>query len=269
MEISPQSVLVGRRAECRQLNKAISNRESLLIWGPQDAGKTALVKAVIDGLPQKQSKDCIYWTGAASVRDLLGELLRLLYSAGDLIVRKKIRDDGAGETSLNHWLREQTSGRLKLLLYSAAQKGRYWFFLDHLPPATHAMARLMKELIWRCKTPVYLLARGCTRAEIGYAWSIYFTPQYHLRLGPLPESTSHELLEQCIWRYGLASLALEGFRADVLRLSGHIPGSIVKMCELAADPRYRCGDQVKIKLVHVDYLMQTGPAYIQLVGRSS
>jgi hypothetical protein len=252
------------------LNKAICNRESLLIWGPQDAGKTALVKAVIDGLPQKDGKDCIYWTGAASVRDLLGELVRLLYSAGDFIVRKKIRDDGAGETSLNHWLREQTSGRLKLLLYSAAQKGRYWFFLDHLSPATQSMARLMKELIWRCKTPVYFVARGYTHAEIGYAWSIYFAPQYHISLGPLAESASHELLERCIGRFGLASLDLEEFRADVLRVSGHLPGSIIKMCELAADPRYRNGDRVKIKLIHVDYLMQTGPAYLQLEqGRST
>jgi len=29
----------------------------------------------------------------------------------------------------------------------AAEDGRYWFFLDHLPPATHSMARLMKEIL--------------------------------------------------------------------------------------------------------------------------
>jgi hypothetical protein len=262
---APQSALVGRQPEYVRLDAAIHNRESLLIWGPADAGKTAFVKTVIDGLSKNEKRNCIYWTGAASVRQLVGELVRLLYSADDPLVRKKVHDDGFGDTCLNRWLREQTTGRLKVLLYTATQKSGYWFFLDHLPPATHAMARLMKELIWRCKTPVYLLARGCSHTEIGYAWSIYFTTQYHISIGPLPESASHELLEQCVRRFGLASLDLEGFREDVLRLSGQLPGSIIKMCELAADPRYHYGDQVKVKLIHVDYLLRANAAYSQFV----
>ena len=58
------------------------------------------------------------------------------------------------------------------------------------------------------------------------------------------------------------SLDLEDFRDDILRLSGHLPGSIVRMCELAADSRYHYGDRIKIKLVHVDYLMQSNPSAI-------
>jgi hypothetical protein len=114
------------------------------------------------------------------------------------------------------------------------------------------------------------VARGFSHAEIGYAWSIYFTPQYHIKLGPLPESASRELLEQCIQRFGLASLDLEGFREDVLRLSGQLPGSIINMCQLAADPHYHYGDHVKIKLIHVDYLLRTSTVHSQLVqGRAS
>jgi hypothetical protein len=30
------------------------------------------------------------------------------------------------------------------------------------------------------------------------------------------------------------------------------------VCELAADPRYHFRDKVKVKLVHVDYLLQGG-----------
>ena len=35
------------------------------------------------------------------------------------------------------------------------------------------------------------------------------------------------------------------------------------MCELAANPRYHYGDQIKIKLVHVDYLIRRNPSDIQ------
>jgi hypothetical protein len=42
-------------------------------------------------------------------------------------------------------------------------------------------------------------------------------------------------------------------------LSRHLPGSVVKMCELAAHHRYHYGDQIKVNLVHVDYLMLGDP----------
>ncbi len=34
-----------------------------------------------------------------------------------------------------------------------------------------------------------------------------------------------------------------------------------EMCALAADPRYHFGRQIKIKLVHVDYLMKAAASY--------
>jgi hypothetical protein len=266
--IASWNALAGRRAESRRLADAINRRESLLIWGPADAGKTTLLKMVIDGLPDQDKRNCIYWAGTASVRQLVGELVRGLYSAGDPLVRRKVHGDGAGETSLNRWLRKQTSGRLKVMLYEAARKQRYWFFLEHLPPATHSMARLMKEIIWRCKTPVYLLARGCSHGEIGYAWSLYWNDELRIGLGPLADRAARELLEACIHNFGLASLSLEGFREGILLMSGHLPGAIVKMCELAANSKYRYGDRIKIKLVHVDYLMQSNLSGAQLSRHS-
>jgi hypothetical protein len=35
---------LGRNAEMNRLGEAIRKRESVLIWGPSDAGKTALPK---------------------------------------------------------------------------------------------------------------------------------------------------------------------------------------------------------------------------------
>jgi hypothetical protein len=107
------------------------------------------------------------------------------------------------------------------------------------------------------KTPVYLTGRGYSQAEIGYAWSLYWTDQYRIQLEPLTETPARKLLELCIRNFGLTSLDLAGFRDEILQISERLPGSIVKMCELAADARYHYGDRVKLKLVHVDYLMQS------------
>ena len=256
-----QCELLGRESELHSLRSAIRNRESLLIWGPADSGKTCLVKKVIAELPEKDRKTCIYWSGEASGRRLAEEVVRELYAAGDPLVHKKVREDrGRLGISVERWFRDRSSGQLKVLLYLAASKGRYAFFLDHMAPATQSMARMLKEIIWRCKTPVYLLARGCGHEEIGHAWSIYYAKQYGIEIGPLSECLTRELLDRCIRRLGLDRFDLTGFRDEVLRLSHHLPGSVVKMCELATHERYHYGDQIKINLVYVDYLMLGDPS---------
>ncbi|HEV2297637.1 MAG TPA: hypothetical protein VGR72_03875 [Candidatus Acidoferrales bacterium] len=249
--------LVGRKEELRELRAAIQKREGRLIWGPMDAGKTTLIKKAISELSDAERRKCVYWTGPASGRQLLSHFVGQLYELGDSFIRKKVHADGATGTSLKRWLHKQTSLRLRGILFTASAQGDYRFFVDHVPPPTHNMARLMKEMMYRCKTPIYLAARDYSQGEIGYAWSLYWNNGLRVHLGPLSERGARELLEKCICRFGLASLDLEDFREDILRLSGHVPGSIVKMCELAADSRYHYGDQIKIKLVHVDYLMHS------------
>jgi hypothetical protein len=248
--------LFGRKEELRQLRAAIQHRESRLVYGPMDAGKTSLLQAAIAGLHELERRTCIWWTGPATGRELISGLLRGVYSAGDPFVRKKIQADGPAGDPMDRWLAWQSALRLRGILFTACERGAYRFFLDHFPPPTHNMARLLKELMYRCRTPIYLAARGCTQSDIGYAWSLYWNEGLRIHLGPLPERVARELLENCIHRFGLASLDLEDFRDEILRLSGHWPGSMVKMCELAAGARYHYGDQIKTKLVHVDYLLR-------------
>ena len=257
LETAQSEALVGRREELRALRVAIEKRESRLVWGSMDTGKTALVKRIISGLPAAERQKCVYWTGAASGRQLLSNLVGQLYEKGDSYVRRKVHAEGAEDVSLHSWLNKQTSLRLRGILFTASAAGDYRFFVDHFPPPTHNMARLMKEIMVRCETPVYLIARGMSAKEIGYAWSLYWNDSLRLHLKPLHERHARELLESCIREFGLNSLDLEDFREEVLRLSGLLPGSILKMSSLATDSRYHFRGRIKIKLVHVDYLMQS------------
>ena len=260
IESAQREALIGRKDELRELRVAIEKRESRLLWGPMDAGKTALIKAAITALSGAERRNSVFWTGAASIRELLSHFVGQLYELGDSFVRKKVHADGATEIPLNRWLRKQSSLRLRGILFSASTQGDYRFFLDHFPPPTHNMARLMKEIMYRCKTPIYLAARGFSQHEIGYAWSLYWHDALRVHVGPLNQRAARELLEICIRNLRLDSLDLEDFREDILRLSGHLPGSIVRMCELASDSRYHYGDRIKINLVHVDYLMHSSPS---------
>lgn len=254
--------LVGRKEELRQLRAAIEHRESRLVCGPMDAGKTSLIQAAIAALAEPQRRNCICWTGPATGRELASGLLRGIYLAGDLFVRRKIQADGATFDSIDRWLARQSALRLRGILFTACEKGAYQFFLDHFPPPSHNMARLLKEIMYRFRTPIYLAARGPLQSDIGYAWSLYWNDGMRIHLGPLSERAARELLESCIREFGLASLHLGGFREEILHLSAHLPGSIVKMCALAAGSRYHYGDQIKTKLLHVDYLLRSNQSVV-------
>ncbi len=251
-----RSLMTGRRQELRRLNAAMKSRKSLLIWGAADSGKTTLAMKAIEQFPQANRDKCIYWAGPGSLRELLSHIVGALWRAGDPYVRKKLQMDGGENSTPDSWLRAQSSLRLRGIAFSAMEREPYWLFLDYVPPASHAMAHLLKEFVWRCKTPVYLLARGCTESEIGWMWSLYWTSEYRIGLPRLTECEARQLFEKCVRHFGLAGLELDEFREEILRRSGHQPGSIVKMCEMAAKPRYQCGEQIKVNVVHVDYLMQ-------------
>jgi hypothetical protein len=247
--------LVGRAAELRRLQQAVRAREELLIWGEADSGKTAVVKAGIAALPDEIRKVCLYVEGAASVKELLQRLVGALYENKDAAISGKWRAAQASHYTFGGWLREQPSGRLHRMFCESLAARPCWIFLDHLPPCTHSLAKFLKQLLWRWHTPVYVIARGITPMEAGHAWSLYWTDKLRLRLGPLPEAEAIVLREQSIRRFGLVSLELEEFRQDVLRLSGRVPGTIVRMCALAADPKYHFQRRIKARLIHVDYLL--------------
>lgn len=247
----------------RRLKLAIGKRQSQLIWGPSGAGKTFLIQELLASLPEADRHKCIYVPASKGGRDLAAHFLRSLYLVGDPFVRRKVHCDGAGEVTLNRWIGEQSFSRMRGILFSATELGDYRIFVDHLPLPTSQMVHFIEEIMYRCKTPVYMTGHGYSQGEIGRAWSLYWCDRYRTHLGPLTETPARELLEMCIHKFALDSMDLGAFRNEILRLSGCLPGSIVKMCEIAADPRYHYHNQIKIKLVHVDYLMRTNPDEIK------
>lgn len=250
-----QEVWFDRKAEVRCLHATFRQRASLLIFGPAGAGKTALVAKVLSELPEDVRRSTFYLSGIEGLQPLLRALLLELFEAEDPTLRRQLQAEGVRRADFEIWVKNQPTSRLKGALYRSVENGHYWIFLDHLPPLTHAVAKVVKEVVRMRNTPVYLLARGFTEQEVGHLSDLYWSDRERLVLPPLPEPAARELLESCIQRFGLSQLNLTGFREEILRLSVQIPGAIVKMCALAAQPRYRYGSQIKTKLVHIDYLI--------------
>ncbi len=252
---SHPEIFIDRKEEVQLLKKAINERRSLLISGPAGAGKTMLTLKVISELPEMLRKNCLYVSGMKGLQDLLKQIVHLLFDLDDPALRSRLRREGAPPVTFKKWLEAQPSTRLRGALYQSAAEGQYWLFLDHLPPLTHSASRVVKELIRMRATPVYLLARGFSEREIGHVTDIYWGDPHQLAVGALANASARELVEDCIHRFGLSELDLQDFRKEVLHLSGCLPGAIVQMCALAAQPQYQYGSQIKLKLLHIDYLM--------------
>ena len=138
-------------------------------------------------------------------------------------------------------------------------------FLDHLPPLTHAVAKVIKELFWMRKTPVYLLFRDEMAQHLDQFYKFfYWGDRERLALQPLPAKAAAKLLESCIERHGLSRLDLADFREKALELSQRVPGAIVRMCSLAAGPYYQYGMRIKTKSVYIDYLMSGHDPFVHV-----
>ena len=247
---------LDRERESRRIEDALRKKESLMICGPSGVGKTALVLNVIHSLPEELTRQCLYLAAFKDLQDLLRKLIQALYQAKNPELRKQLHAEGVSVVNFDEWLKSLSSSRMKGTLYRAAEKSSYRVLLDHVPPLTHAVAKVIKELFWMRNTPVYLLMQDDREYRIEqFVHFFYWGAHERLALGPLPAPSAHELLECCIERFGLCSFDLEEFKEEVLDLSGCMPGAIVKMCALAADPRYQYGSRIKTKLVHIDYLM--------------
>jgi hypothetical protein len=227
-----------------------------MICGTAGIGKTALVSKVIHRLTPDLAARCLYLRGMKDLQDLLRQLVRALYDLRDPNLRYQLHAEGISGLTFDAWLKALSSSRLRGTLYRAVERGDYRVFLDHLPPLTHAVAKVIKELFWMRSTPVYLLVRDEMEQHLHQFYSFfYWGDRERLALQSLPGQAASELLESCIERLGLARLDLADFREETLELSKRVPGAIVKMCTLAADPRYQYGLRVKMKSVYIDYLM--------------
>lgn len=256
MDPHDPGIFLGRETEIGRLRSAIEDRAGLAIWGPADAGKTALVRRAIAGLPNDVAKRCICLPLRGAPHAVLSVLLGELRQRGDSFLAGKFRSEAGRSEEFLHWAGRQTSLRMRGLLYRAAEAGNYCLFFDDVAGLSDAFTRIVKELLWMRGTPVNLIGRGRSEKELGRAARLYWNDELRLAIGPLPSPQARALVEHCIRRFGLGRLNLDGFREGILRQSGRLPGAIVKMCARAADAEYHIGGRIETRLLHVDYMMQ-------------
>ena len=248
-------MLIGREPEQRALCKAIAERSSLLVCGPAGSGKTALLEAVLGALAANQRRACIVCAADGTPGLLWRRLVQALAKAGDEEVLTRVERESGSSARAEAWIQAQTSLRLRGVLRRAARARDYAVFLDTAEALADGTYRLLQEWVWSGRTPVILLGRGETERELGKAARLFWHEGLRLRLGALEPRFAEALLESAIERFSLARFADAAFRGFVLEQSGRLPGPIVRLCEMASQAAYQCGEQVKLHTLAVDFLL--------------
>jgi hypothetical protein len=183
------------------------------------------------------------------------ELIRALANAGDSFVLSRVKTETGTSLHLDQWLKNQTSLRLRGILHRATRTGDYFVFLDPPVPLPEGVYRTLQAWVWSRHTPVYLTARGCGPRDAGKASRLFWHDDLRLCLAPLDDDSANQLLDRAVNRYGLGEFADNDFREFVLVKSGLIPGTIIRLCELASSPDYRYEGHLKLGTLAVDFLL--------------
>jgi hypothetical protein len=249
-------MFIGRATEMSRLREAILARRSLLVYGPAGSGKTALLEETLASLPSAVRKTCIVCDSCDSPKVLWRQLVQLLAEMHDSQVLSRVQRERDDVNSLDRWLDEQSSLRLRGILRHATRDAAYFVFIDSTAPLPAGVYRLLQEWVWSGCTPVFLLARGSTEHDLGRVARLYWHDSLRLELGSLLPEDAENLLKHAIARFRLAQLADAEFRAFVLKQSACLPGGILRLCELGSQSAYHYNGHLKLHTLAIDFQMQ-------------
>jgi hypothetical protein len=233
--------LIGRRAELHELLTAFRSREPRLIFGPRGAGKTALLAVAIARLPPAQRSRVLAPPPCATPAEFVAELLAQLVNARDHIA--------CAHASTARRASARTNAATLIESLSASP---YWIVVDPFTPASRPLARLLKHVLTRARTPIYAATRTLSASDLGHAAGLYRCHELRIELGPLAPSSARELVARETASIPLAVNELADLRSSVLRFGARLPGPMLEMCRLANDPAYRSYARMKSALLQID-----------------
>ena len=233
--------LVGRRTELHELLTAIRAREPRLLFGPRGAGKTALLSVAIARLPHSQRSRVLVPPPCATPAELVAQLIAQLVRSGDRIACLHVAA-----------ARRASARAHAAALIDGLSATPYWIVLDPFTPASRPLARLLKHILTRARTPIYAASSALSAAGLGHAAGLFWCREMRIELGPLAPSSARELVTRETAAVPLAANELADLRSSVLRFGARLPGPMLEMCRLANDPAYRSHARMKSALLQID-----------------
>jgi hypothetical protein len=228
---------VERTVELQRLISRAKERKPMLVFGPEGVGKTRLLQEFARVQPL-----ALYVAQAKSPHDLLLSLAESL--RGKLGVR----------SLPSHTSTMSTSG-LKGTVDRALNAKPFLLLVDQLQSPSRAVTKIVKELGYYGRTPIFFGARSPHMEDIGALQALCYDKKERLEMMNWPSDVALEFARREAERLDLWANNLDTALQSMVHLCGGNPGSILGMLKMASRSQYRVEDQIKFHVLYLDYRM--------------
>lgn len=229
--------VVERRVELARLEAQARQRKSILVHGPEGVGKTRLLQEFIRTQPL-----ALYVSNARSPHDLL---LSLVNS-----IREKL-----GARSLPSNTSTMSTPSLKGVANRVLGIEPLLIVLDHLEGPSRVVTKLVKELNYYGRTPIFMAARSPHMEDIGALQPLCADRSERLEVMNWPLPIALEFAHHEAERTGLRAFNLDAALESIVQSSTGNPGSVLHMVKMAHKSQYWRDDQLKFHVLYLDYRM--------------
>lgn len=229
---------VDRTEEMARLQAQAQKRKSMLVFGPEGAGKTRLLLAFVRSQPL-----ALYVPQLRSPRDLMLPLMQSLRR-----LEKRDLRLPANVSTLS-------TSSLKGIVQRALSQYPFLLVLDHLAGPSRVVTGIVKEFTDYGNRPICFAARTPHMEDIGNLQPLCADRSERLEIRNLAPAIALEFARREAERNRLWASNIESALHSLVEWSEGNPGSILQMLKMADQPKYRMGDQIKAHVLYLDYRM--------------
>lgn len=147
---------------------------------------------------------------------------------------------------------------LKGIVLDALRAGEYSIMLDHVKRPSHSFASAVREIMGWASTPVSAVASSCHMEDTGFLQPLYGDRSQKCEIRNFEDSMAERFAREMIARSRLSGSNISEFLNKVLEFSAGNPGAIIAMIDMAAYPKYRSDEHIKISPLYIDFRMNGG-----------